>query len=87
MKQLFNHINGRALGLSFSDSSTDRNIYLWVRGEVINNDGESLENELNFGEVWSCKVSFDAETRIIEIRGDEDLHFIEIKDLELIKLN
>lgn len=87
MKQLFNHVNGRALGLSFTDRSTDRNIYLWVLNEVRRNDGEKLEDEFNFSEVWSCRVSFDAETRIIEIRGDEDLHFIEISDLDLIDLN
>jgi hypothetical protein len=85
MKQLFNEITGRALDISFTDGTTDRNIYLWVKNriEVQEQDFQDLELE----EAYSCKVSFDADERSIQISGDEDSGFINIRNLELIELN
>jgi hypothetical protein len=86
MKQLFNEINGRTLDLSFTDDSSDRQIYLWVKQQIMFRDETNFE-ELRLNEIHSCKVSFNSYERIIEIRGDEDLVFIKIKDLQLINLN
>ena len=82
MKQLFNYGNGRALGVAFTDDSTDFEILLWVEDNL-----DSLE-EIEIGDDSAdCELSIEVDGRLIEVRGDNTLAFIKIKDLELINLN
>jgi hypothetical protein len=83
MKQLFNHITGRTLGLAFSDKSTDRKIYLFVKDNLEDID---INFDLNLSEPSSCNVSFDDDDRIIEVIGPKERFTIEIQNLNLIDL-
>lgn len=78
-KQIFNETSGRALNIGFDKNTTDWDIFIWV--------GSNLD-ELGLGlsESWSCITSFDADKRIIEIHGDEDLKHLRINNFNLIKL-
>jgi len=83
MKQLVNHINGRNLGICFKDDAKLGQIVNWLSQNL-----DQLEHELEFNEMHSCVVSLDKEGRrdVFEIRGDEDLHFLTLDNLNIIEL-
>lgn len=85
MKQLFNEINGRSLDIAFTDDTTNTQIAKWV--------GENLDEIVNLGiefnEIDSCEVlsQLNEDDTIIEITGDEDLHILKIRKLNVISIN
>lgn len=83
MKQVFNHINGRALGLAFTDDSTDQKIFNFIKQ---NFEDLNINHDFGITEPWNCTLTFDADNRQIEISGDNDLMFLVIQNLTLIEL-
>ena len=83
MKQLFNHITGRAIGLSFTGNSTDKKIATFIEEQF---EDLNINFDLGITEPWNCSVFFDEDARQIHISGDNDSVFLDIQNLDLIEL-
>jgi hypothetical protein len=68
--------NGKTL--FFNSDTTTKEICNYLE---VNKNNRSIERFLSLNEDWTCKFSFDEDTKEIYINGDEDSVTLEIENV------